>query len=220
MDRARRAELNRIMGEMVDDEAKVIELYQEFHAEIAAVVGFLARKRLRSITDEEVEAMVFDTCGMLGRVARSWRPDGGALPWVWARSRIVALVGASLPLRHDPLPDEHDLPPAPPLLSLAGTDEPEVDLVLERLALADERVALLVVALHEAVGVRDGGIWLRYRMQQQAGDPSPAHTVGGELGLLPPTVRQRASRARRRLARHVEGDPRFADLADLPLLVA
>jgi DNA-directed RNA polymerase specialized sigma24 family protein len=218
MDDERRAALGRIMGALRSAEAAVIELYQEFHEEIGQVVGFLARRRLPSISPDDLEALVFDACLALARVAPSWRSDAGALPWVWARGRIVALVEAALPLRSCALPDEEDLPASPPTLGSACPDDPDVGMVLARLAERDHRVALLAVAMHESVGLRDGGIWLRYRIQQQAGDPSPANTVADELGLRPPTVRQRASRARRRLARHVSSDPRFAPLADLPLL--
>ena len=218
MEAERRAALARIMGAMVDDEAAVIELYQEFHDEIARVVGFLARRRQPAVGADDVEAMVFDACLALARVAGAWRSDGGALPWVWARSRIVAVVDAALPPPTAPLPADHDLVVAPPTLTGACAVDPDVSAVLARLAERDARVALLTLALHESVGLHDGGIWLRYRIQQQAGDPSPAHTVGDELGLRPPAVRQRASRARRRLVRHVSADPRFAPLVDLPLL--
>ncbi|MGI8662059.1 MAG: hypothetical protein ACR2LQ_02475 [Acidimicrobiales bacterium] len=223
MHNERRAALGRIMGALAHDEAAVIELYQEFHDEIAGVVGFLARKRAGTICaaigTDDLEAIVFDACLALAKLAPGWRADGGALPWVWARRRIVAIVEAALPAPEAMLPGEDELPPARSICG--GTEaDPDVGVVLAELARRDGRVALLAIALYESVGRTDGDIWLRYRIQQQAGDPSPAHTVGSELGLQPPAVRQRASRARRRLARHVSGDPRFAPIAGLALLEA
>jgi hypothetical protein len=63
-------------------------------------------------------------------------------------------------------------------------------------------------------------VFLRYRVQQQSGDPSPSDTVAHELGLHPPAVRQVASRARRKLRKVIDNDPTFAGLGSIDLLHA
>ena len=59
---------------------------------------------------------------------------------------------------------------------------------------------------------------LDYRIQQDQGDPSPAHTLAGRYGVTPEALRQRISRGRRRLRHVVRTDPRFAAIADFELV--
>jgi hypothetical protein len=57
-------------------------------------------------------------------------------------------------------------------------------------------------------------------VQLDSGDPSPSHTVADELGVLAPAIRQRASRARRKLAEVIRSEARYAPIADIALLDA
>ena len=220
MDSERRATLEGIMAILPTDEAAVIRLYQDFRVEIGQVVSFLAHKRRRDVDADDLEAMIFDSCLAIARVAKGWRADGGALPWVWARGRIANVVATHLPPATKPLSIELDLPAAPSLLDEAQLDDLDVSEALAALAAGDERVALLAAALGEAVAGPDAAVWLRYRIQQQSGDPAPAVTVAGELGMRAPAVRQRASRARRRLSAHVAAHPRYAAISDMALLAS
>ena len=59
---------------------------------------------------------------------------------------------------------------------------------------------------------------LQYRFQKALGDPSPAHTVGAELGLRPDNVRQIDHRVRNRIIDLADSDERFTPLLALPWL--
>src|SRR5262245_17310954 len=189
MDGERRALLAQIMHELADDLAGVARLYLEFGQEIRAVVAHDVRRLGgRHLTDDDIEGVTFDACMMLASLARTWRPDGGALPWVWARARIVGLVAAHIGPATDELPPESDLPPArldgPPAVRDDGAMTP----VLALLASGDDRCALLREAMDAAMAPDEVEVFLRYRVQQQSGDPSPSDTVAHELGLHAPAV--------------------------------
>jgi hypothetical protein len=77
---------------------------------------------------------------------------------------------------------------------------------------------LLLDALEQVGSPRDRGLLLDYQMQQDAGDPSPAVTVGRQYGLSAPAVRQAVRRMRRSLRELVRDDARYGELADLPLV--
>jgi len=200
------------------DAAAVFALAEHHGGRIAGVV----RRHLRacgveSTTPEEVQGLVLDACMELLAVAPAWRP-GGALPWWWAERRIRVLVARWVGVHADALDERWegaglaDPPPAPSTEgSLADAfarlveEDPRVRLVAEaaRVARVDD-VALLCL--------------LDYRVQQDQGDPSPAHTLAARYGVSPETLRQRISRGRRRLRQVVRTDPRFAALADFELV--
>jgi hypothetical protein len=79
-----------------------------------------------------------------------------------------------------------------------------------------------VVALHRALAVAcspaDGELVLRYLQHKAAGDPSPSHTVGDQLGRRPDAVRQAYHRSRTRLRRLALADHRYRPLLCLPFL--
>ncbi len=214
----RRDRLGAIMARLRHgDEAAVFDLLTQFGPPIRAALAAIARdRRHHHLVDGDLDALTAEACFVLGRLARGWRPDG-ALPWTWARHRLVNLVDDWSGARTDPWP-AHDVAEAVPARPYAGPEPDAVD-TLQRLAASDRRCALLLSALVEAVPVAEREVLLRYAQQQAAGDPSPSHTVAADLGLAPPVVRQRASRARRRLREVVEHDARFAGLAGLSLLV-
>lgn len=215
MEGTRWVRLVEIMRAMTEDRAAVVTFHAEFGPEIRRIVDFEASRCRLRLAPEELEDLTFDACMALAAVSRAWRPDGGALPWVWARRRINAVVARQRRPLHLALPPGHETEDVS--IDAPGDD---IDLATTLLSLAerDERCALLAAALRESVGAGDAEVWLRYRVQQQSGDPAPASTVGRELGMRPPAVRQRASRTRRKLAAAVAGDPRFRQLAELALL--
>jgi DNA-directed RNA polymerase specialized sigma24 family protein len=118
-----------------------------------------------------------------------------------------------------PLVREEQLGAARPLVT-AVLDDGDVSTALSALASDDERCALLLEALEVAVSPTDAEVLLRLRVQLDSGDPSPSHTIAGELGVNAPAIRQRASRARRRLADVIRSDPRYAAIAGIALLDA
>ena len=64
----------------------------------------------------------------------------------------------------------------------------------------------------------DAELVLRYLQHKAAGDPSPSHTVGDQLGRRPEAVRQAYHRARSRLRRLALADHHFRPLLCLPFL--
>lgn len=221
MDGDGRNRLAGIMARLRDgDEAAVFDLLARFGDPIRAAIAAIAReRRCHHLGPDDLDDLAAEACFMLGRLARGWQPDG-ALPWSWARHRLVNLIDDWSGARTIPF-DDH----APRSDRTAGAlayqgPEPEALDTLERLAVHDSRCALLLAALVEAVPTADREVLLRYAQQQAAGDPSPAHTVAADLGLSPPIVRQRACRARRRLRRVIEHDPRFAGLSGMTLIAA
>jgi len=207
--------LAEIMGQLGDDRAALVPFYLEFGADVRKVVRHLVKRRRRCPDEDEVDNLTFDACYSLAEVAGSWRPDGGALPWVWARGRIERVVDRHFGPITKRLSCFHD---CEEVELVAPDDHASIGITLALLAERDEHCALLLSALDESVNEDDVEVFFRYRVQQQSGDPAPAHTVGRALGLKPPAVRQRASRARRRLAAVVARDPRFEPLGDLDLL--
>jgi DNA-directed RNA polymerase specialized sigma24 family protein len=227
MEPARREQLARIMAAIPHDEAAVVTLFIHFGDDIGRVVHHLVLRHLasrpgRRLPDDEVDDLTLEACFELARVAGGWRADGGALPWVWARARIERVVADHFGPLTVPLADDDDLAATglDRAAAAAVHDDGSFADALATLAEGDSQCALLLTAIDEQLGRDEAEVLFRYRVQQQAGDPSPAHTVGHELGLRPPTVRKRVSRARQRLADAVATDPRFASLDGLALLVA
>lgn len=217
MDDIRRKRLAEIMATN-DDPAAEVALYLEFGSEVGAVVRAVARSRGgRHLDDDDLDELTYDACAELQRIGRSWRPDGGALPWTWARARIDALVRDRIgpprrPLQFADLDGCLDDAPLP-----AVDDRDLVVSTLGRLAACDQRVGL-ANELVSGLRPRTVELLLRYQIQQDAGDPSPSHTVAVEFGLRPPAVRQVVARARRQLNARVTREPKYAPLRGSPLL--
>ncbi len=221
MDATERARLEALMAALPGDPAAVVPLFLEFGHHVRVIVEYEARRHRRSVEAADLDDLVFDACLAIARQAGSWTPSGGALPWNWARRRINELVATALAPSPGRLPaswDAEDVSTAPDAWTGRADDDGSCAPHLRALAERDRRCALLLRAIDEAIGSDDADVWLRYRVQQQSGDPHAAETVGRELGLTAPAVRQRASRARRRVAALVERDPHLAALHDLPLL--
>ena len=207
------------MARLVEgDPAAVFTLAEHHGHRVAGVV----RRQLRrcgvdDIGVDDLQSLVIDACLELRDVAGAWRP-GGALPWWWAEGRIRAVVNGWVGVHADSL-DDH----------WAVVEEGDVeharsveDSVAETFARLVREVPLvgLVAEAARAAKVDDVALVciLDYCIQQDQGDPSPAHTLAERYGVSPETLRQRICRSRRRLRQVVETDPRFAPLADFTLV--
>ena len=201
------------------DRAAMFSLAHEFGPEIVRAV----RMHLRSLgverlDREELDGLAIDACEVLYDLAGTWRPEGGALPWVWAGHRLRGIASRYVGQHADPLDaDEVAEVPAP---APAPSSEPDELDLLEVLARTNSECALLQEALVRVTTPRNRAIFLALRLQEALGDRSPAVTVGQEFGLRPDAVRQIKHRTRQRLQALADDDPRFQPLADLPLLVA
>jgi hypothetical protein len=148
----------------------------------------------------------------------SWRPDGGATPWGWARPRLVAIAFEHVGIFADDLHGAPERPePEPPCSAVQATPCPLdllADLATTRPELADLHRALTSVATD-----RDGRVWIDLLLEECHGNRAAAVTVAQNHGLSHANVRKIRQRVQTRLvdlSRHEE----FADLADLPVLAA
>lgn len=229
-----RAGLVAIMRRMADgDEAAAVTLYERHGNAITGAVRRVVRQRGRRLDHDEIDGLVQDVCFELQKVAHRWSPEGGALPWVWARHRVANVVDRHLGRWSEPL-DEARLAEldAAPAASSGGAAVADGRSMLDTLAgvasgaitpadvvpdMASAR--LLLDALDEArISARDRELLLEYSCERHAGNASPAATVAPVFGMKEPSVRQAFRRARRRLLDLAATDERFAPLADLPLL--
>lgn len=200
------------------DTAAVFTLVEHHGHRVAGVV----RRQLRhcgvdDVAAEDLQALVLDACMELLHVAPSWRP-GGALPWWWAEGRIKAVVNGWVGVYADNLDDHVDSVEADEVFH-AATEECEIADTFSRLV--DEVPLVGLVAEAARAAKVDELILLcllDYQVQQDQGDPSPAHTLAPRYGVSPDALRQRVSRGRRRLRAVVDTDPRFAPIADFVLV--
>lgn len=207
------------MARLVGGDAAAVFTLAEHHGHrVAGVV----RRQLRrcgvdDISAEDLQSLVIDACLELRDVAAAWRP-GGALPWWWAEGRIRAVVNGWVGVHADSIDDHW------PAVEDADVEHARCveDSVAETFARLVQEVPLvgLVAEAARAAKVDDVALVciLDYCIQQDQGDPSPAHTLADRYGVSPETLRQRICRSRRRLRHVVETDPRFAALADFTLV--
>ncbi len=220
-----------VMGRLAaGDRAAVVTLYERYGARIEATVRRIARRRPGRLTPDDIDGLVFEVCFELAAVAGAWSPDGGALPWVWARHRVANTVDRVLGIVVEPL-DERRLeaagdraaaPSAAPsgaaVSAPPGDDATLLD-ALGRVAPDLASASLLAEALDETrVSARDRELLLEYAYERHSGNASPASTVAPVFGMKEVTVRQAARRTRRRVLDLAARDERFAPLARLPLL--
>jgi hypothetical protein len=218
-------ELAAIMDRLAHgDEAAVVALYERFRGRIAGAVQQVAAIRGARLRPDDLEGVVVEVCFELARVAGAWSPEGGALPWVWARHRVANVVDRELGQWTEPLDVQQlahvvdDAAPAPNSGSAPACDVPMWP-VLERIA-ADHHGARLLLDALERSGIsrRDRELWLEYVCEKAVGNAAPATTVGPVFAMKESTVRQAARRVRQRVRRLATTDERYASLAGLPVL--
>lgn len=203
------------------DRAAVITLYDRFGGRIAGTIRRLLDERGVRLADSEVDGIVFDCCDEIGRLAPAWSPDGGALPWVWARMRLQNIVDRAVGQRADSI---DDLPPG--ALEQRWADEPparrdDVPLgtVVEHLAPDHTGLRLVLEAFERAgISTRDRDVLLHHADERCAGNASPSVTLAEVFGMSAVNIRQVVRRTKRKLRALAAADPQFASLRDLPFL--
>lgn len=217
--RARLVEIMRAMAE--GDEAALWALHDEFGGPLGVAVRALVASFETTLDAEEIDGLVIDACLVLRDHAAAWDPEGGALPWVWARLRLRAMVSTYLgqftndldeAVRHHPA-----VASATPTLE-HPEDHDSATAVLDRLAHHDPTLHRLDEALQRTASPRDRALLLDFRSQQALGDPSPATTVGPMYGVTPAAARKVVSRVSARVRALADDDPRYAEVGALPLV--
>jgi DNA-directed RNA polymerase specialized sigma24 family protein len=210
-----------IMGQLADgDETAAFALYERFGDKVGGTVRAVLRTRRLALVRDEVDGLVLEACLAIAAVAKAWSPDGGALPWVYARRRIencVDRLAGQYALSLDTVGLDALEDVAPPASAVDG-ERPLVDAFADLVAV-DDRCRLLHDALDRArVTSTDRELTLRYAVEQGSGNRSPATTVAAMFDLRDAAVRQRVHRSKSRLRAVAASEQRFAPLADLPLL--
>jgi hypothetical protein len=218
-----RADVADLMARMAaGDQAAVFCLVERHGTRLAGAVRAMARRRgVEWLHREDLDDLVVDAAMALLDVAEAWDPAGGALPWVWARHRLEAVVDRFVGQHHDSLDAERAaslerlMPEAPP----PGPGcEPDVLDLLAHLGSGSELATVVRDALAQVGSRRDQRLLLEVRLQESLGDRSPAATVAPRYGMQPAAVRQQVRRMKHRLRRLAASEARFAPLADLPLV--
>ena len=222
MEPARWDELVEVMGELAaGDETAAFALYERFGDKVGGTVRAVLRARGLTLVRDEVDGLVLEACLAIAAVATAWSPEGGALPWVYARRRIENCVDRFVgqhALSLDALGPDVLEDAAPRRHRGAAGGRPLVDAFAD-LAAVDERCRLLHDALDRArVTPTDRELTLQYAVEQGSGNRSPATTVAAMFDLRDAAVRQRVHRSKSRLRAGAASEQRFAPLADLPLL--
>lgn len=210
--------LQAVMAAMAGgDRGATFDLYAEFGGSIAATIRRLLRRLgVDSAPREELDGLVIDACLELQVCAPSWDPAGGAVPWVWAERRLLAVVSRWVGQHADGIDDKHEVIEA--IVSSPSSTATERPLLEMLGSLDDPTCRLLREALETVASVRDQAILLEVGLQRSLGDQSPAVTIGPHVGLRPDAVRQVLRRIRQRVSALALAEPRYAPLVDLELL--
>lgn len=196
------------------DGAALHSLIEAHRADLLRSVRAVAGQRGARLTAEQVDELVVDAALAISDIARAWRP-GGAPPWIYARGRIANAVDRVIGQWADELePERYDVEALAP----SHGSEPDTLALLESLAARQSTAALLHDGLARVASPRDRMVFVEHGVQVSMGDPSPAVTVGQQFGLKPATVRQQTRRIRLRLQGLAESDPRYGELAMLPMV--
>ena len=193
-------------------------------AEFGSAIGACLRHHLRYlgmtfVDQAELDGLVLDAVFELRLVAAGWDPAKGALPWVWARDRMVRLACRYVGIHTEALdPARHEQWLEGDAGLDEGGDERDEVAVLARLAGVRPECRLLLEALDRVAPARNQEILLGVRVQASLGDPSPSVTIGREVGMKPDAIRQVVHRTRRALIELAGADPRFAPLVELAIV--
>ena len=206
-------DLAAIMRRMAEgDDAAVVTLYERYGGPIAAAVQRVVRLRQSHVDRDDLDGIVFEVCFELASVAAAWSPDGGALPWVWARRRVANVVDRVLGQWAEPL----DEATAGGGHGRAGAGRrmggergpccrpsPAWSPTWRAPACCPRRST-------GRISTRDRELLFEYAYEKHSGNRSPAATVAPEFGMREVSVRQAFRRARQRLLRLAARDERFA----------
>lgn len=200
------------------DGIALLELCDEFGNQLRHTVRRGLERLKVAPRPELVDELVMEAALIVQQTARGWDLDGGAKPWVWAERRIFARISAYIGQHHDELDlgAGTDTEAAPVLRDRSDVEDEWT--TLEALASRRPELQLLEAALTTAATMADRALLLSYEALKVDGDPSPANTLGAELGMAPATVRQRVRRTKVRVNNLVQSDERFTPIRDLPIL--
>lgn len=177
-----------------DDDTAIWELRDLAAPSLERMLRKEARRLSVSLTGDDVYGLVNESVLDLAELADSWRP-GGALPWVWAQHRVRAHVHRHIGVFADSL-EETGIPWDEPIPT-EGIDDPLA--VLVEVAESHAGARELLDQLSSVASERDARIWLGIRIEQAAGNRSPAVTVGADHGMRPDAVRKAYQRVGERL---------------------
>ncbi|MFZ6005419.1 MAG: hypothetical protein ACOYXM_15970 [Actinomycetota bacterium] len=185
-----------VMERIVAGERSAVwDLHELAEPSISRMLRGEARRIDVHISGDDLFDLTLDAAVDLGRLAPAWKPDG-ALPWVWARHRIAALVHDHVGTFARDLDESHLEIEARP--ALPRIDDPRA--ALRSLAQSHPAARRLDQRLSVAASERDADIWLGVQIEKAAGNRSPAVTVGVDHGLRPEAVRKVVQRVGERLA--------------------
>lgn len=205
------------------DASRLDEFLREFGGPLRGVVVRHLRALHVTPSADLVDEAVLDVALRLVDLAPRWDPRFGVPPWTWAERAIRVEVARLVGQHADSLDDDRrpegfgeDRGRDPVEGSPASAAEADPRVLLERAAAGDPAVGLFREALEQVCPRADDRLLiLEYAIQQGLADPAPASTLAEQFGLAPATIRQRISRAKRRLRALAAAESRFALLADL-----
>lgn len=181
-------------GIVAGDRSAIWELHRLAEPSLRRMLRAEARRVGAWISEDDLFDLTLDAATVLGHLAGSWK-TGSALPWVWARLRITALVHEHLGQFTRELDESHLELEEPPVVT--HVDEPRA--VLRSLAARHEGAQDLDRRLSEAVSDRDAEIFLGFQLEKAAGNRSPAVTVAADHGMQPAAIRKVVQRVGERL---------------------
>ncbi len=185
-----------VMARIVAGERSAVwELHDLAEPSLTRMLRGEARRIDFRIGAEDIFDLTLDAAIDLGKLAGSWDPEG-ALPWVWARRRIAALVHDHIGTFADELDDTHLQLEAPPVT--VSVAEPRV--ALRALAGHHPAARRLDERLTATVSDRDADIWIGMQLEKAIGNRSPAVTIAADHGMRADAIRKVTQRVGERLA--------------------
>lgn len=213
----RETALIEVMAQLVaQDGAAIYTLRERFRPELALAVQSVARSRGARLSADDLDDLITDVAIEVARLAPAW-DRRGAPPWVWARHRVASVVDRHIGQWTRSLDEERYATSLAEAAPAPSAEAPMLD-VLAGLALHHPKVALLHEAVRRVASDRDQLIFFETAVQTSLGDRSPAVTVAELLGIRPEAVRQQHRRVRLRVQQLAATEPRFAVLAELPVV--
>jgi len=190
-----RAAVSEVMARLAAGDSRAVwDLHELAAPALSRILRAEARRIDVRIGHDDVFDLTLDAAIDLGKLAGSWNPEG-ALPWVWARRRITALVHDHVGTFADELDDGHLDLEAPTCVAPAGAPLEVLRDAARRHPAARELEQRLTAAASE----RDVAIWLGVQLEKAAGNRSPAVTVATDHGMRAEAVRKVVQRVSERL---------------------
>ena len=220
----RRRRLVEIMTAMPHEPAFMVSLMNEFRAELTSHARWQIRRLGVWVDRDVIDDLVVDYAVELHSCAAAWRPDGGALPWVWASARLRNVTIESVRPEHmldRQLPEGFDR--ADVTTPVWETHDRTVDWKseLDRVGEADEWVARIRDAV-DRHSDRDVCMLVEFLDRRRSGEPAPGDSAAEVFDVKPATLRKAVQRVRETLRSadlhlvvpDVFGDRERCDVAD------